>query len=134
MKKLFRILVITSMLLYAMYWFSSYFSHLWLTAEQLDILSFGGLGRKMTYPLIIDWVIFLAWLLISIGLISFHRSARIQFVVLHIVILASIPFSGLIIFEPVGFFLLSIVNLLDGAIIALSYFSTLSNEFSKNRK
>lgn len=131
MKKIFRILVVTSMVIYAVFWFLPYFTYLWTTTEVLNLLSFNGYGRLVQFPVLVEWALLFTWLLVSIGLITFNRSARNQFIVLNILSLVLIPLSGLIILSPMEALLFSIVGILDGAIISMFYFSPVAQEFNK---
>jgi len=131
LKKIFRILVVTSMVIYAVFWFLPYFTYLWTTTEVLNLLSFNGYGRLVQFPVLVEWALLFTWLLVSIGLITFNRSARNQFIVLNILSLVLIPLSGLIILSPMEALLFSIVGILDGAIISMFYFSPVAQEFNK---
>lgn len=134
MKKLFRVVVTASMIIYSVFWFLPNFHYLLASTEMLNILSFNGLERSLKFPELVGWAFLFAWLLVSIGLLTFNSSARLQFIVLSIISLVIVPFSGLMVLHPLDALLFSIIGMLDGAIIVMFYLTPIANEFKTTHK
>ena len=67
---------------------------------------------------------------VAIGVYVFNPIARTVYFVMVMVFLAITPFSGMRAFTAIDQFLLEVTMLLDGAILALAYLSSVSGEFA----
>jgi hypothetical protein len=71
------------------------------------------------------------WALVTIGLCFFRWWARALFVGMYIITAVLGLASGMLVFLPWDYFLISCTMLLDGAILALSFLPPLSTYFSR---
>lgn len=140
MDKIFKQLVIGSVLLHTLLWFSPYFSYLWMDDGMLEMLvSAGGYGAILPYDeyarffMLYDVVVYFGFVLSSIGMLFFYNSARVIFTLLIAVSLVFILFSGMVVSIEGDAFLGEILSLLDGAILALAYLTPLSKKFTWSR-
>lgn len=93
------------------------------------MLEYSGYNPILTLPRVVSDGMFLLWLLTTIGLVLFLNVARLMFVVLLVLGLVSQTINGLVVETFVESVILSAVNILDGIILALIYFSPLEEEF-----
>lgn len=131
MRRLFRWLVAISTGLFVLTWLLPFFDYHWLNAEELDILSWSGYGTILPSNDVIYWVLFIAWLIISVGLWFFISIARKAFLFLIIATSIASFFWGFNIHTPIENGIRNIVLMTDGAILVMAYFTSISNEFSK---
>jgi hypothetical protein len=134
--KTFKKIVIASILLHTFLWFSPYFSYLWIEDSTIEMLvSVGGYGAVLPYDeystffIIYDVVIYVGFVLSSIGMLFFKRIARVIFTALIMISTAVSLASGMVVATEGVEFLASISCMLDGAILALAYLSPLSKKF-----
>ncbi|MBC2715739.1 MAG: hypothetical protein HF978_10565 [Desulfobacteraceae bacterium] len=133
MKSMFRYLVVFSMSIYALWFFIPYVTiHFSLYSKEIsDILSWTGLDALIGYKAqdIIGYIFLFSFLVVSVGLFKFKIWAKIGFILLTLISIFATPLSGLMILPVIDSMLFQIMNLADGIIISLMYFSSLRNEF-----
>ena len=81
MDKIFRWIIVISTLLFIIAWLLPYYDYLWLSDEQLDLLSYDGSGSSIPSSPLIYWGWFFTWLTISVCLFFFVPIARKVFVI-----------------------------------------------------
>ena len=75
----FRYLVSISAMLYVVFWIFPYFDYKWLNENELTILSANYYGSVIPLNDFIDWALFVAWVILYIGMWFFIRAARTAF-------------------------------------------------------
>ena len=131
MDKLFRGLLIISVVLYSSYYVMPYFYHHWLSEEQLAYISYSGQFSIIQIPIFVSHAIFIGWLLSSIGMFFYNNFARNLFIFLAIVTLVIIPFTGYTSMTALETALFGFLNILDGALIVIALFTSVSIKFQK---
>jgi hypothetical protein len=133
MEKLFRILVIASISLYLVEVILPFVDYLWLTQEELDLMSWTGYGGAIKSSYTLYWVMSGVWVGLFVGLFFFISVARKLFIAYLILILVLTPFFGYSVQAPFAGALNTITNILDGAIIAIAYLTSVDKLFNKEQ-
>lgn len=131
MKNTFRYIVAVSTVLFILLWCLPYFSYLWLTQEELQLAALSGYGRSFPNHPMIYWILFSAWLALSIGLFFFIRLARVGFLVMTVLFSIINFFNGFSIMPPLDLGISNIVTLADGAILTMAYLTPVANNFRR---
>lgn len=131
MLALFRTLIVTNICLYVIALVWPLLDVKWLSEKELDVLSYIGYGAVLTVPNIVLWGLILAWFVIMIAMFFFVRWSRVAFVTWIAISMLLMTVSGLDVKHPIEAFLTGAGSTLDGAILAIAYFSTISGNFSK---
>lgn len=135
--QVFRFLVVTATVCYVMWFFLPFWSD-YLTDIEYRAASYSGYGSLLPiqHPLYYGtW--FALSLIAALGLFLMKNWARHLYLVLSILGLASVPFSGFVIQPPLDTLFSSANQLLDGAVLAMAYLSPLADNFrliSKKRR
>ena len=130
MVQTFRILVMLSVLAYVLFVLYPLIGPAPESPFAGQIISLSGYGSAFELPEAVDWAIIVLWILLAIGIYNFKRLARTGYLVLLILELAVLPFIGMQILTAAELFLFSIVCILDGAILAMAFFSSVSEKFA----
>ena len=130
MHLIFRVLVSLAMIATALFWSMPYIDYMWYPTDQLSLLDQNGLGASLHTGIIFYWFELGLWLIVSLGLFFYIPIARTAFIVLYLALTPLIFFSGIQVLTPIETFLSSILGLLDGAIIAIMYFTSVSEKFN----
>lgn len=128
---LFRVLVVTSVLLY-LTWVTLPLLIGVSSLEMEAILSWNGYGASSWIES--PWFYLstgVSKIVASIGLFFFLSWGRWLFLMVHVIVFASIPFSGVSVVPPIDNIVGFLLTLSDGAILALSFALRLNNEVSK---
>jgi hypothetical protein len=125
----FRALVVTSTVLYVVYWFHLSVGEPLLSRETLDGLSWHGVGALFLPPMGISWLIFLLSIAVAVGLVGFSSAARVVFVALTVWSVVSCLCGGIQVNNAFGSLLLLLVNMADGAIFYAAYATPLKEKF-----
>ena len=139
----FRILVVSTWLLYVFYTFYTYLpQHLpvsftpyfyWLSiydSRLLDLLSGGGYGALYETPRVVDVIVFWAWLFAAVGMLFLQNWGRYLYLMLLVFGFAQTAVSGIATLPPSQSVLLAVLSMLDGAIVALAFFSPIGSQFA----
>jgi hypothetical protein len=132
MKSLFRYIVAISTALFVVLWLLPFFDYMWLSPDELDLAAAAGFGSYIPSHIAIYWSLFIAWLIISIGLFFFSRIARTSFVILLVATTIAGFFSGFSVLTPLSAGISGIVILSDGVIITMAYLTSVSKYFSES--
>jgi hypothetical protein len=84
-------------------------------------------GRALMIAICI--AILVALIVSTVGMFLFWRFARSWYLVLTVVLLLSLPFSGLTVYLPLQEFFNQIALMFEGAAIAMAYFSPIKSHF-----
>ena len=129
---LFRNVVIFSYVLYAAFVFIAFFSAYLYDQKTLDILTWNNYGTIIQLSHVFGYLFFFAYTVIFLGLIYFKSWARTAFVILTLLSVILTGIQGIEILPAIEGLLSYLMNLSDGAIIALMYFTSISSKFSNN--
>ncbi len=129
MEKLFRLLVVSSIVILVVMWTIPYIDYMWLSEDELKLLDANGYGAYIPNGPLVYWGLFVVWLLLSIGLFFYSNMARIVFFVLIITTSMMEFFWGVRVFMSYEIMLNNTIAMLDGAIIAIMYLTSVRNKF-----
>ena len=99
--------------------------------EILDALSWNGYQSKFGDSFLPRYLLFAAYGTVSIGMIYFKRWARTCFVLLTILTIGMAPFWGVSVQYGYEAAISLVMALLDGAILAMMFLTSLGNEFDR---
>ena len=129
MKKLFRTLVIFSISIYLIWFVLPHFWGLLHTPEEVNLLNYNGYGESFNaLPLIYTMAVL--YVISAIGLFIYSRWARTLFLGLTAFAIAVGPFMGWSVQTGFEASINHLAILCDGAVIFMSYFSSVRDEFS----
>ncbi len=94
MEKLFRYIVVISTVLFVVFWLLPYFDYLWLTEDELQLVSVDTYGSYIPNHPLIYCGLFAVWLALSIGLFFYVNVARTGFFVMTIFVTLANFFWG----------------------------------------
>ena len=129
MTTLFRALIVASLLSYAIVVCIGHFDAPYLSEKELDLLSWYGHGAVIELSPFMNWVLILVWLPAAIGMYLFNSIARFVYLFLAILIIITTPLFGAYIALGYEFMFLQITTFLDGAILVMAYFTSVSDKF-----
>ena len=132
MNSLFRALIISSIILSVIYWVLPYFDSYWHTDEELQLLAYSGFNSILQTNSIVYWGMLAVGIILNIGLFFYMKLARTLFVpVLAIYSILGV-FWGIQVVSPYETVIGGMLNIIDGALIVIVYFTSLSLRFSAN--
>ncbi|MCP4407939.1 MAG: hypothetical protein GY807_09320 [Gammaproteobacteria bacterium] len=131
MKQLFRGLVVATTLAYVLWFCLPFISVHIFDSETLDALSWVGYGAIVNLGDLAPYIFLIAYGIIAIGLIYFHRWARTGFAILAVVTFILAPLSGLNVQTAIDSTLSYFFTLADGAILAIAFLTSISDEFNQ---
>ena len=131
MDKLFRTLIITSVVLYLAFHTMPYLDYTSLTENELDLLSWGGYNSTIPGEPYTSYAIAIIWLCISISLFFYINIARLLFAIMLIFTAILSPFTGYAVYTAIGNTIVSILEMIDGALLIMMYFTSVSTKFTK---
>lgn len=126
---IFRLLVVIQALLTALYWLLPYFDYHWLSVDELLVLEESGTGAVFIAGSSFAWTIFTVWMALSLGLYFFVRLAREAFVVFYLATFGLALFMGVQVLTPLEQVVLGVLQVGDGMLIAVAYFTSVSQKF-----
>jgi len=130
MKKLFQYIVITSLLLQVVLSFIFYASEYMYDEKELQLLSYHGANGFLNTAGVIPYIVFFGYIISSIGLLYFKKWALNLF--LGITVISALPIWGIMVILPIENTLGYLLSLADGAIFAIAYLTSVSDDFKKN--
>ncbi len=129
MRETFRALVVISTLIYLVYWFLPFVDWRWYSLDVLELRELSGIGAQLLLPLAVEYILFAAWILAAVGMYFFKAIARSAFLWLYIVSTLMEPFLGVVVLTGLDSVLSSLSTVLDGAIIAIAYLTSVERQF-----
>ncbi len=130
--RIFQLLVVVSLICYLAWAFLPYTSRVF-PKEVSDLLAWGGYGsHHWTQHPLFYISIGLAKIISSIGLFLLLSWGRWLLLLVVVVSVASVPFYGMAISVPLDSFVGALTGLSDGAILALAFFSPISEAMRKD--
>ena len=132
MRGIFKSTVTISVVAYGILFFMPYFwGHLY-DDEIRYVLQWSGYGSKIDLNVPIPYLIGIVYLITSAGLLGFQSWARTIFLLLNVALFLLAPFLGINIYGGYDAMVGQVIALTAGAIITMSYLTSISNEFNKN--
>lgn len=129
MKGIFRYIVIGSLILYLIWFFMP---NAWVylyEREALNLLSWAGYGANYNINGPIPYIILVAYIVASVGLVLLKKWARTVFLALTVSDIVLTGISGVHVSAPLDAAIGYIIALSDGAILAIAYLTSLGGEF-----
>ena len=134
MDKLFKSLILISTLGYILWFFQPYNISYIYDQDTLRVLEWSGFGGNYYLLFYISYVILVLYIISAIGMLLYLKWARALFAVLTVVTILLAPFSGVGVSTSIDGFLQYIINLCDGAVLFMAYFSSISSNFKPHNK
>jgi hypothetical protein len=132
MKRIFSISIITVTALYIAWFFMPMLWESIYDYETLGGLQWNGFGAKINMDGPIPYVSGVLYLASAAGLLLYQSWARTLFLLLAIANILAAPFMGVFAVGGYDAMIGNIITLLDGAILAMAYLTSLSIDFRKN--
>ena len=132
MKNTFKNLVLASFVIYVVWLFLPYFDGELLSVETRGILSSSAYGAIVPPSNYIAYGFLAAYSLATVGLLRFKAWAKPMFITLTIASIVLTPLGGVGVSTSIEGLLSYLINLADGAIIAMLLFTEIRDEFSQN--
>lgn len=131
--RLFRLLVAAAVVLHLVLWLVPAAGGGWLDGFRGWLLDFDGYGADIRYTPVLYWCLFASWLLILAGLFFYVAAARSGFLALTGISIVLSSYWGVRVFAPREAALDTLLAVIDGALIAMAYFSPVRTEFQRQR-
>lgn len=125
---IYRLCIVVGTLVYVAYWFLRYL-YGYLDSETGSLLSYGGFGAVWEGNEAFDQALFGAWIACAFGMYFYRKAFRFAFLFLVIVTAPITLLYGVSVETSVGAFFIDIVNIADGMVLALAFFSPVKDEF-----
>lgn len=121
MVKLFRGLVLSTLVLNIAWFLLPYFWNYIYSADEIDLILKDGTGGMLLSRSLITYVLGASYILLSIGLLRLQYWAKIGFAGLIVLSLFISPFFGVSVLGRYDVFLSSIIGLSYGVILTLAF-------------
>ena len=127
----FRLLVLFAVALYVGLFFFPIIDSRFYSPEEIDLMTWAGYGAAFSRDVLVylAYGLLLAYGIIGIGLIYFRSWARDCFLLLVIILVLTSFAYGVNILTEASMAYLQLLNIIDGLIIGIIYFSALRKEF-----
>ena len=126
----FRVIVVAGLICYLLYAVGPWVLWRNLSQQTYDGLSWRGLDAVLILPQIVYWLSVALWTVASVGMYFFVRAARVLYAGLVGFSIVTTLLGGMHAALAVESFLLHLVNLTDGAVLVLTYWSPLRKRFA----
>ncbi len=130
----FRALLLFGVMLYGALLLLPFFDEVLLKQEEKNALSYVGVGAMLELSDPILWGIAAAWFVCMFGMWRFCEWGRAMFVVWVVATALLTLFSGVTVRTPTEEFLASVGNVVDGAILAISYHPQVQRRFCQRKQ
>lgn len=134
MKLFFRMLLVFSIVVYLFYYITPLFDDLWLDEYQIGLLLNNGAEATFYPSIYLDHLLAVTWVASSVGMMFFNNLFRALFTLLVVATTIMIPFLGWVVRTPIEEVAVVVLNIVDGILLALAYFSPLAREFNMHIK
>lgn len=126
-------MVVVSCLFYLCVVFLPYLSQGMMSNEAINLLLWRGYGAILPLPQGVFWLIVLLWIAAAVGMFNFSSAARVFYLILAVFGTSMSLLWGFNVQTALESFLASVAGTLDGAILAMAYFSPLKEEFEREQ-
>ena len=130
MDKLFKSLIVISILAYVLWFFQPYNTEYFYDKDTIEALQWAGFGGNYLYIFYFSYIILVLYIISALGMLLYIKRARQLFTLLTIVNILLVPLVGLMVTTSIDNVLLNITGLSDGAVLFMAYFSSISTNFS----
>jgi hypothetical protein len=130
MIRIFRVLIVATLLLQIVWFILPYGWTYLYEGDAITLLSWNNYGAYIDHNGYLPYLIVVAYIAASVGLMLFKKWARVLFLCLTIGTIVLTPFLGFTVTPALDASIGYIVSLADGAILALAYFTSVANELS----
>lgn len=131
MEFIFRSLLVFTAVLTCVFWCAPYANIITPSLDQLLLLQQNGLGASLPNSVYAYWGSFVIWQTLILGLFFYSSIARVGFVVFYAINSVATLFYGMQVYLPYENFLLNLLGLADGAILAIMYLTSVNSKFIK---
>jgi len=132
-KIIFRMLIVTPILLMLVYYFLPSVEYLWLSCDEISLLEADGFNSFVPKNYIVFIIYMIIWVFVSAGLLFFISWFRIIYINFVVASLVLILFLGNRISAPVETVVMFLTALSVGGVLALMYSSSIGELFLKER-
>ena len=122
-------MVLVALALTVVFWVIPKIDYLWLNAAELSLLKSHGWNSILPNTPIIYWSILGLWIVISIGLLKRVKYFRAIYVASLIATCIANVLWGYVVLSPLEAGIVNLLGMFDGAILALAFFTSVSNSF-----
>jgi hypothetical protein len=129
---LFRTFVAGATACYLVWVALPYFDEVFLHPEAQLLMKYDGYHSILGLPSAVSWIFVIVWVGLAIGMFLFLAPARTGYLILVLVFLFLTPLNGLRVQSGLESYFLDAVNILDGVVLAMAYFSKVSQYFQKS--
>jgi len=105
--------------------------HAWLTQKELDVLSYVGYGARFDMPMLVWRGFTIIWFPIMVGMIVRWYWARVGLLLWLTASIGLTIFGGLVTKSALGAALSHAGYVVDGAIVAMAFFSSVASDFER---
>ena len=127
--RLFQVLVVSSTIIYIVWFFLPYLSG-YLSDDESRLAEYSGYGAILPVHHVLYYSVWFGlWLISALGLFFFENWARHLYLALSLLSLVAAMFSGFVVHAPVDALFSNASLLLDGAILAIAYLTPLAASF-----
>ena len=124
----YRTCIIVGAILYIAFWFMPY-SYGYYNGEIQSLLSYTGFAATIQFSDTVSWIIFFMFLFCSLGMYLYRKIFRTAFLLLLTTITIISSLTGVSVITGVDVMLNDITSILDGAVLAMAYFSPIKDKF-----
>lgn len=132
--KLFRTFIVFGSILYLLLLSLNYYGYQWLSNQEMDVLSYVGYKAIINFPNFILWGFVFWWFVAAVGMFLFMRWARMLFFVWVVISTVTTLLGGMHVQTAIEVFLANTGNIIDGAILLMSYTSEVKVKFMKSNE
>ncbi len=129
MTKLYRSLLLISLLSYLLYILFPGTSVHSMSEDAYNILSWSGYGAVIIWPTWLYWAFVFLWFPLTIGMWFYQGWARKAFLIMVLAFIFLNPLEGLYVSTGFDMMLAQLTASVDGAIIVISYLTSISGRF-----
>ncbi|ROS05083.1 hypothetical protein EDC56_0607 [Sinobacterium caligoides] len=127
----YNVLVGFSLCIYVFWFFWPYIGVNYYSSSQLDLMFLNGTGGVLPVDYYLDYLVLFFYVVSSLGLLFRKNWARLVFVSLLLADVILSPLSGAMVLLGVDKVIHTVLMLIDGCILALTFLSSVKDEFGK---
>lgn len=127
--RIFRSLVVLSLLLMLGLWALPYLEHLWLDSDQTALRNYDGFGAAYPGSFLLYWIVLFSWVVCYLGLMLYARWARLVLLVLISASILSSFLWGFRVQPPYELAMTQSLSVLDGLLLGMAHFGGVRSLF-----
>lgn len=129
MNSIFRTLIVFSSCVYLLWFFIPFFENRWPEQITQEIYFLAGKGAIIPNISELAYVFLLLNIVIALGLFFFQPWARVMFITMLVVNGLIALASGLVVITSFDSLLEYLMNIIDGALVVMIYFTSVNTKF-----